>query len=204
MTPRLPITVPAALLAVAALFLPAHAQVLGDDLGGMWLSFSSESVSQSRVTNLGDSVTFYLMTSIDFGDEQQNSTDGMVGWEAMVVIPPEITVVSRQVMGSPVGICSDGTCDNYSLGFFSCQLAQDTPRILVQYDVTISALPGPLEISLDGADPSSTGEEPGWLQCVGSPPDYHQFASGANEVLRFDPFVPNRAASWSSVKASFD
>jgi len=203
MLPRLSILVPALLFALLSP-RPASAQVLGEDLGQMWLSFSPEQVTQTRVSNVGDTATFYLMISLDFGDEGQNASDGLVGWEAMVLLPPEITVNSRQVFGSPVGLCSDGSCDNFSLGYLSCQLAEGTPQVMVRYDVTVSSLPGPLEVSLAGADPSSTGDEPGWLQCVGSPPDYHQFEGGAAGVLVFDPFVPTRAGSWSSVKAAFD
>jgi len=184
---------------------PVIGQTLGDDLGEIWLSLSMESVSQTKEVSLDETFLFYVMTSIDFGSQGQNAADGMLAWEAKVVIPAGITVNSRQVMGGPLGICADGSCDNYSLGFSACRHAENSPMVLVRYEATVTALPGPLEISLAGADPSSTGDVPGWLQCVGNPaPDLHRFASGPGTALQLSPKVASAQRSWSSLKADFD
>lgn len=192
-------------LGLPSLASPASAQELGPDLGEIWLSFFTGSVSQSKEVTLGETFVFHVMSSIDFGSAGQNATDGMLAWEARVVLPAEITVTSRQVMGGASGLCADGSCDNYSLGYPACRKAETSPFSLVRYEATVTSLPGTLEISLAGANPSSTGDVPGWLQCVGSPaPNLHRFASGANETLQLNPKVASAERSWSSLKADFD
>lgn len=212
-----------AVLLVLASPLPALSQDgLGPELGELHLSFDPV----QRVTTADqvpfDQFQFHVLASLDWGDvglPGLNGFNGLRGWEASVVVPPELTVVGREILpATSIDIGNGG--DNYVVGTGKLVDASGDPAVLVVYTGLLTS-PGltDLVVSLGGSQPSSfddpggPGVVPGWLefyvsgQC-GDLRCLRPFADASSRLVINCQASPECAVavvrrSWGSVKAGF-
>jgi len=138
-------------------------------LGNLYLSFAPDQ-QDAVLAGVEPLVPFnwYVVAEIDFGDlgrPEDNTTNGLLGWEANLNVPPEITVTSRTM--APPGALDIGTGDdNWIVAWSACVLANQTPYALVTYEAMLASAAVNVEVTLDAASPSSfTPPEPGWIAC---------------------------------------
>jgi hypothetical protein len=178
----------------------------GIPLGDLHLSFDPNSKIQEIDVTLSQEFSWYVIASVDFGDPTANGRDGIISWEALVDLPPEITVLSRTVAGDPL-ICGDGSCgDDWNLLLSTCLVAEEGPFLLVHYSAELNVEAQDLEIRLLPPTLSEfDGTAPGWAACSfnGGPEDLHPFATGWSSTLIINSSVKSEKSSWSAVKARY-
>jgi uncharacterized repeat protein (TIGR01451 family) len=111
--------------------------------------------------------TFYLIVEIDFGDIGEpgwNSTHGLNGWEAAVVLPPELIVLGHVL--HPASSVNVGTQNNWLVGTGDCITANQTPYTVLEYQAMLIAPANDLVIRLEPPSPSSFDPPAmGWHAC---------------------------------------
>jgi hypothetical protein len=202
----------AALLAATALAAagsPAAADGQGTPLGKLYLSFSPDSPVHAIEIDPMVPFSWYVVAEVDFtdiGDPDRNGTDGVLGWETCIEVPPEITITGREVL-RPGFNGADASCaENWIVVLEGCLWAEDTPQAVVRYQGRLDAEATNVEVSLAPASPSSIeGEVPGWFVCLltGQPTDVHPFASGWETPLVVNERVATGPSTWSAVKRRF-
>jgi hypothetical protein len=179
-------------------------------------------------------VRFYLVFRLDFADighPEMNQINGFRGWEAKVVVPAALTIVSRSLRPpAPLSIEVGDGPDNWIVGIGTPVLAPETPYASVEYEAMLLSPAQNVRVSLGGSVPSSfqaaagPGPVPGWLEafpsgdCIGGDgprPCLRPFgrwdACPSSLVLNFAGpggcesrcYVGTNTTTWSAVKNRF-
>ena len=160
-----------ALLALALLPSSAAAQVVGSAFGEIWLSADTEErIDYNEALSGFTPFSFHVMVAMDFADDgrpSENSTNGLSGWEASLVIPPQITVTDRQL--NPVGSTNAGADENWIVTMGNAVFADSVPFCVLTYtaQVNLAQVPEDLIISLGPATPSAgSTSTPNWIEAA--------------------------------------
>lgn len=155
------------LAVVACLWTASAAQTFGPPIGRIYLSVDPLSQVDEGTIDVGVPLTIYVVAEIDFGSSR-NDTDGIAGWEATVVLPPEVFLLATRVRGN--GAVNLDSTARFIVGLDDCLLASSSPIVLAELDIVIVTPVNDLLICLGTPTPSSfetapTGLAPGWVEC---------------------------------------
>lgn len=234
------------LLAVGVTTQQAQAQIYGEAFGSLYMvndvaadpfDIPTATCNDNATNPIPpfQAFTWYLTVSVDFADigmGNQNSSNGLGGYEAYVSIPDEITVTGSTF--TPPGSINVGTPpadpndSNWIVGTGALVSAVSTPIQIVTYNALLFAAATNLELSLQGASPSSftqpggPGVVPGWLEwnptgeCQNNQPCLRPFGNWdicettfminydvAGKTCESRCIIATETSSWGSLKARF-